>query len=232
MKKFGILVLIGAVMLGVVLANSISYGKVTLGDVFSFRSGIKGSGNVVSESRNSSSFTSVKVSGVFDVKIVVGSTQSISVEAEDNLLPFIETEVDGENLTIRSSKNLKPTRPMKILISVQNIEHLKTSGASSVSVESVNNSSLTVDVSGASKAVFSGTTGELNIEVSGASNINTADLLSQNATVDASGASKASVNSAQSLKAKSSGASSIRYSGSPGNIEVKRSGAGSIEPAQ
>ncbi len=229
MKKFGLLVLIGAVLLGVVLANSISYGKVSLGDVISFRSGIKGSGNVVTESRNASPFTSVRVRGVFNVNIVAGGTQSIEVEAEDNLMPFIEAEVDGGTLVIRSSKSLKPTQPLTVRISVENIEQIRASGASTVSLENVNNPSLIIDVNGASKTVVSGTTADLNIDVSGASRVDAVDLLAQNATVDASGASKATVKTAESLKAKSSGASSIRYAGSPGNVDAKRSGAGSVE---
>src|SRR5512140_783439 len=54
---------------------------------------IKGSGNVTSEDRSVSGFTSISLEGSADVQVVLGESEGLTIEAEDNILPVIETVV-------------------------------------------------------------------------------------------------------------------------------------------
>jgi len=56
---------------------------------------VKGSGNVTSETRNISGVTSLELAGAANVDITFGETESLVVEAEDNIAPLIETNVQN-----------------------------------------------------------------------------------------------------------------------------------------
>ena len=61
---------------------------------------ISGNGNVRTEKRNTGNFNSVKTSGSIDVEISSGDNYAVSVEDDDNLLPYVVTEVNGGTLDI------------------------------------------------------------------------------------------------------------------------------------
>jgi hypothetical protein len=229
MKKIGIIVFAVAILLGVFVSSFFSFGRLSeKAFTFSFRSGVKGSGNIASETRDVGSFSGVDVSGVFQVEITAQKDFAIEIEADDNLLSLIKTEVRGGVLRIETEKRVSTSNPLKIRISAPDIENIEASGASRVSLANVKNDELRVDTSGASKINISGETANLTIEVSGASSIDAENLKAENANVDASGASHVSVFAVNELKSDASGASKIVYSGSPKNIEKKSSGASSV----
>lgn len=230
MKKLGILVFIFALVIGIVVTNLFSFGRVT-GQMFSFNfgfRGVKGSGNVITEQRDVSGFNGIDVGGVYQVEIVAQSDYSVTVEADDNIVPLIRTEVDGGVLRIQSDRRISPKSTIKIRISAPNIDDLDVSGAASVTVSELKNEELTVHSSGASKVTVKGETLKLSIDVSGATKINAEELKAQSATVDASGASSVAVNVTETLNADASGASRITYAGTPTSVQKKTGGAGSV----
>lgn len=231
MKKVGIIIFIIALIIGVSLANAFGFGKVSGSFIkfnFSF-GGVKGSGNIANEKRDVANFKGIDVGGIYEVEIVAQKNFSVEVEADDNLLPLIKTEVRNGTLEISSEKNIKSQNPIRVKISAPNIEELEVSGVAKVNLSNLDNNSLKIDTSGASKIDIAGKTVDLNIETSGASKINAENLQSQNVDVDASGASKIDVFVSGNLKVDASGASKITYSGNPQNIEKDTSGAGSVK---
>ena len=229
MKKIGILIFIVTLFVGVIFAGIFSFGKFST-RIFNFSTnfGEKGSGNIQTEKREVSEFNAVEVGGAFVVEITVQKDYSLEVEADDNLLPLIKTEFDGETLRIESENKISSSSPIKIRISAPDIENLNISGASKVSIVNLNNESLNVDSSGASKISCEGQTKNLTVEMSGASNFEGENLKAEKVSVDASGASKATVSVKNDLKADLSGASKVVYYGNPANIEKKTSGASCI----
>ena len=229
MKKIGILIFIVTLFVGIIFAGIFSFGK--LSDRlfnFSVNCGEKGSGNVVSEKRDVSEFRSVEVGGMFVVEITAQKDFGIEVEADDNLLPLIKTEVDGETLKIETDKKFSTSSPIRVRISAPDIENLDISGASKVSVVNLNNDSFRIESSGASKIISEGQTVNLTVNMSGASRFDGEKLRSENASIDASGASHASVFVSGDLKTDLSGASKLVYFGNPANLEKKTSGASSV----
>lgn len=230
MKKFGFIIFIIALIIGVVIANLFSFGKVNASNYinFSFDRSIKGSGNQVTETRNVDEFFSVDASGVFKVEIISQKDFSVSVDADDNLLPHIKTEVKNGELKIFSERRIKSSNPIRIRITAPNVERIEASGATNIDISDLKNSSFEVDTSGASKVKVSGETADLNIDISGAGNVNSSGLTSQKAKVDASGASRVSVNAVTELDVDASGASNVTFSGSPVTISKRSSGASKI----
>ena len=59
-----------------------------------------GSGNVVSESRNVSGFTKIDLSGAGEVTIDQNGTEALTIEAEDNLMSKVTSEVGDGTLRL------------------------------------------------------------------------------------------------------------------------------------
>ncbi len=232
MKKIGFIIFAGALIIGLVVSNLFSFGRVSdkfFNFSFNFKD-VKGSGQTASEVRDLKGFKSIDVGGVFHVEITAQKEFSVEVEADNNLLQYIKTEVRGGKLNIEIDKKVSTKNPMLIRITAPDIDDLEVSGAANVTVNDLKNAGISVDSSGASKIKITGETAKLTIDVSGATKIDAENLTSENATVDASGASQVSVNVTGQLKADASGASKIAYSGSPANVEKKSSGAGNVSP--
>jgi len=230
MKKVGLIIFILALTLGLIFANVFSFGKMTTKFFnFSINEGVSGSGNLATEKRDVTDFQEIEVGGVFEVEIVAQKDFSVEIEADDNLLYLIKTEVSGGVLRLETEKIISTKNAIRVRISAPNIENLNVSGASKVSLANLRNENLQIDSSGASKITVAGETENLTVDVSGASKIDAENLKSENASIDASGASKVSVFVANELKSDASGASSIIYSGSPKNLLKKTSGVSSIK---
>lgn len=229
MKKIGILIFAAAVIFGVFVSGLFSFGQANDKVFnFSFNKKVKGSGNIASETRDIRDFTGIDVSGVVQVEISTQTDFAVEVEADDNLLPLIKTEVRDGVLHIETERSIKSRSGLKVRVSAPAIDRIEASGATRVDMADVQNKSLSVGSSGASKVVLSGETMRLNVHVSGAGNVDAEDLKAGAADIEASGASKVSVFTAGQLRADASGASKIIYSGSPANIEKTSSGVSSV----
>lgn len=230
MKKLGIIIFIIALIAGIFFGSIFSYGK-SFGNLFSFSifKTVSGSGNVQTEQRNVGEFKSIDISGAFTVEIVAQKDFAVEVEADDNILPLVKTEVEDGVLKIEREGHFSGHSKVSIRVSAPNIENLEVSGASKVSVNDLNNDFLNLDVSGASKIDIRGKTTRLKMDLSGASNIDAENLMAENVSVEASGASKVGVFVSNELYADVSGASRVNYSGEPQTVEKKTSGASSVK---
>ncbi len=230
MKKIGFIVFLFALIGGLVAANSTSFGKIG-GNFFNFSLKVgseKGSGRMASEVRQLTDFHAIDVGGTFEVEIVAQRDFSVEVEADDNLLPLITTEVRRGVLRIKSERRLSSENPLKIRISAPDIDALEVSGAARLSLSGLKNTGIAVDSSGASKIKLAGETAKLSVDVSGASKVEAEALKTDAASVEASGASHVDVNVTGELKTDASGASRISYTGTPTNVVTKKSGASTV----
>ena len=173
---------------------------------------VKGSGHVITENRTASGFNNVDISGAIDVYVKQDSVSSVKVEADDNILEYIQVHSDGSTLEIYTENNirLKPTNKIKVYISNPQYKEIQVSGASTIRCENeitsadaidiglsgasdgrleLNAPKISVHLTGASNTSIKGKTKDFEGSASGASEIRGFDLLSENADVDASGAS-------------------------------------------
>jgi hypothetical protein len=187
-----------------------------------------GSGVIKTEKRPISSFTSIDASGAFDVEVVCQKEPSLEIEGDDNLLPLVKTEVQGSTLSIKPEKGFSVKRPIRVRISVPNIENISSSGASSFRVIDVKNEKMKVDASGASSFDIAGETVALDLDLSGATKIDTERLRAERVRISLSGAGKAKVFASEELDADVSGAGSVTYAGNPKKVNKKVSGVGSV----
>lgn len=219
----------------------------------SFGERVHGDGNVQSVNRPSREFNGVVVNSNINLHIRQDSDWSVKLVTDNNLMDLIETEVHGDILEIkvRNNYNLDPSKSIDAYVTAPEFRRLSASGASEIESETKIVSSGTMDIdisgasninldlkaprvkaglSGASKATLRGETKDISLNGSGASQFRCFELMAENADIDVSGSSDADVFASVNLKAESSGASNVRYKGSP-SVNSNTSGAGSVARA-
>jgi hypothetical protein len=214
--------------------------------------GVHGNGNVLKETRKVSSFDAIEVSGAFDIILKQGTTEEVVVESDDNLLPLIRTDVVGGTLTIETKKPVNHITMMKVYVTVKDLKRIDVSGAVDIKTDglltvpelSIDASGasdskfdlavgkLKLDCSGASKIKFSGSATDVNMDLSGASDIFAFDFPAETYDIEISGAGNAQINVSKKIRAEISGAGSVKYKGSPSEVDESVSGAGSIKKVQ
>jgi hypothetical protein len=175
-------------------------------------------------------FNAIDLRGIGHASIARTGTPSLSISADDNLLPLIVSEVkDGIlHLSFKNGTNVSSSK-IEYRITVADLGNIDLSGAATLQAAGLDGKTLTITLSGASRATISGRADSLTADVSGASGLNAAALQVKRANVEASGASQISVNVSDALDADASGASNIRYQGRP-RLTSNTSGAGTVRP--
>ena len=98
---------------------------------------VSGSGTLASETRNLSGFTSVTLAGIGNVYLTQGPAESVRIEAEDNLVPYFDTSIQGTTLKIGIKDqymgvSLQPTRPVKFYVTLPKIEAVTLAGSGNI----------------------------------------------------------------------------------------------------
>lgn len=211
----------------------------------------QGSGNVITQSRTVSDFDHVELNGIGDVTITQGDREALQIEAEDNVIPHIQTTVQNGTLQINfDRKTIIPTKSVKFNLTMRNVHGLETKGVSNIQSDKLNTDSLdlgisgtgnidlhnltansaTVHVSGAGNLTADGKVGDQKITLSGAGNYNGQDLQSKTAEVTISGLGKVVVWVTDSLDVTISGTGGVDYYGSP-RVTQQISGLGRLNHA-
>ncbi|SFE87706.1 Putative auto-transporter adhesin, head GIN domain [Chitinophaga sp. CF118] len=206
---------------------------------------VKGSGNIKQEVRTQNPFKSISTSGNYNVYIQQGSKRDIQIEADDNLLPYIVTTVNGSELQINTKKGyeIKPTKTVNIYVTVEELEELNSSGSggfysksslkgnkvvfsfsgSTIADMDLNSNVLDVRISGSSKVNLKGNVPQTKYGISGSGDIDAFGLHSDNVKVEVSGSGKLDLFAEKKLDISVSGMGNVRYKG---NASLSQSSSG------
>jgi Putative auto-transporter adhesin, head GIN domain len=152
---------------------------------------VRGSGMPVDRNYSVSDFRGIDVSGGFDVTLIQGNTESVTLTAQENLFDHIIVKVDNGSLKIYTRNNLIMTRQLKARITFKSIDNLKVSGGGDVTSETpvnaesldvyisgggnfssvINSEELKCHLSGGGDAEISGRTKVYNLDISGGGNL-------------------------------------------------------------
>jgi hypothetical protein len=212
----------------------------------------RGSGKLVTENRDVHDFRSIRLSFPAQVIINQGETESLTIQAEDNVAAEIDSQVVDGVLEINNLNGshfpISPTKPVKITIVVKdlseldfetagevNLEGLKTdqlklmmNGAGTLTLDNVQLNMLDCNLVGMGSIRVSGTTDSENVHVQGLGSFNGGDLHSQMATVNLDGMGSATVWADKNLNANVDGMGSVNYYGNAQVIKTVN-GLGSIK---
>jgi hypothetical protein len=138
----------------------------------------QGSGHAVTETRAVAEFQSVALSGGMDLRVSQGSPQSVTVQADDNLLPMLETVVEsgkeGPTLQVRWKRGQNIYTRAKVVVTVvtPKLAALAAAGSGDIRVDAFNTPALQVALSGSGDAKLEGlSTDDLGIRISGSGNV-------------------------------------------------------------
>jgi len=214
---------------------------------------VQGSGNVVSESRDVSDFDEVELRGIGRLEITQGRTAELTVTADDNLMQYIDTEVEGNTLVIAvKNKSLpfftvNPSETIVYELTVPALARASLSGSGNIVVDGLETEDLTVEISGSGdleatdlvagsftyelsgsgKATVSGEVDSQDVRISGSGRLEAGDLRSSEAVIRISGSGRAVLWVTDELDVEISGSGDVQYYGSP-KVTQDVSGSGNI----
>jgi hypothetical protein len=209
---------------------------------------IEGNGIIKTEDRSISIFTAVRSEGSFEVFILKDTVQSVTVEAEENLLPYIETDVHGEVLVIktRDHRNIDNNYPIKIFVRTPTIEGIELSGSGNINCDSIISNYLEIQlsgsgnisatascnkikayISGSGEMTLSGAANETDLDIKGSGDIHSYGLQQDSCFADISGSGDIFVYVNKFLDVRISGSGKVHYQGNP-VINTEISGSGTV----
>jgi len=209
---------------------------------------IDGNGIPVTEVRPANNFNKVISSGDFEVYITKGMKLEVVVNAEQNILPYIETTFSENTLLIsqRSLHNFKTRLPMKVYVTLPVLTGVNQSGSGLITTDyfsaeriglfvsgsgsittSVDANIVDASISGSGWLKITGDATESNLTISGPGNINSHNLMVNNCNAIISGSGYMQVYALKAISARISGSGNVYYTGNPG-VETKISGSGKV----
>jgi hypothetical protein len=211
---------------------------------------VEGNGISKTEIRGASGFSQVSSSGDFNVTIVPGNDYEVEVTAESNLLSYVETDVVGNTLKIRTRGmySLRDNRPIEIFVttpelsglslsgsgmiktgtfmSSENNFHIAISGSGDIDTE-ISADQISANISGSGTLFLQGDAYDTEFVISGSGKIKAYDLIQDNCIATTSGSGDMFINASETIDAKISGSGRIFYINYP-VIHSSISGSGKI----
>jgi hypothetical protein len=213
------------------------------------RARVRGSGNVVARDVAVSSFSRLEVASAFEVAASVGGQPSLTLRVDDNLERHVEAGVSGDTLRIGLRRGTSVSdATQQATITAPSLVQVQGSGASRIRLQervaaddlgvelsgasrldgAAELGSMTAGLSGASELVLSGRVRSMSASASGASRLALQELQVDSLEVDLSGANTAEVSVRRTISAGLSGASTLRYRGTPAFTRQETSGGSTI----
>jgi hypothetical protein len=192
--------------------------------------GIRGSGTFKTESREVTAFSAISFESVGKLKIRQTDKESLTIIAEDNILPTLESRVSDQTLYISNvdTSSINPTQPIEFIVEVKSLESLNAKAVGSIEIKDIQGKRLAVSLDGVGSIAIAGNVDVLDLELTGVGSFNGEELKAKQATVRNKGVGNVVVNASEQLDASASGIGSIEYIGSP-RVNESVKGMGGIK---
>jgi len=208
--------------------------------------GIRGSGNVVTEERSVSGFDKVAVSAGMNLFLEQGSEEYLKIEAEDNIMQNIVTEVNNGRLVIKYKTllgGISTMKPVNVYLTVINLKELDLSSGAVIESGEINTDSLKIGISSGAAGEMELKANSIDVNLSSGSTLEVSgivesqkvnlssgvlyraeDLVSKSANIDVSSGASAKVNVSDNLDVNISSGGSVEYFGTPAIVSNISSG--------
>lgn len=210
---------------------------------------IAGNGNVITQERPvTEDFTSVRGSAGLDVYLTEGDENKIVVEADENLMDVIETEIVNGKLKITSRQSISRSKSQKVHVTYVKLEEVQASSGADVIGNSVIKSEylslssssgadlevdvlakdLYADVSSGADLKISGRATKIKADASSGSDLKARDLEVKVCDASASSGADITIHVTEEMVGKASSGGDIKYYGDPTAVSVKDGASGSV----
>lgn len=216
-----------------------------------YRETVRGNGNVITESRTVSSFKNIQLRGSMNIKLVNGSAQSVEIQGEENILPYVETNVSGGKLMVKYTDDIhiNTRRDVTVTVTLPELQELDITGSGDITGETKFTSnddislgitgsgnmkleldapSIEAKITGSGDMYLSGNTRDITCNTTGSGKIDATGLKAENAVVKTFGSGNIHVFASVKLDATINGSGDITYKGGA-SVSSKVHGSGSVK---
>ena len=212
----------------------------------------RGSGNLTTEMRQVTDFEAIRLDGAGRVEISQGTTPSLEIQAEDNLINLLTSDVQDNTLVLGYDEDgwrrtIIPTRNINYTLTVTDLSSLVLNGAADIRIHSLQTDTLFIEINGAGNIVIenlsaenlrvnlagtgsiniSGTATDQVINIDGAGNYQGPDLQTQSTSININGLGNGTVWAAETLQVTIAGGGNVSYYGSP-QVSQEITGLGQV----
>lgn len=237
------------------IALGLSFSAAALGWSFTWGSGesVQGNGQPAREKRDLSGFEAISLTGPIELKVRQSDTPRLELEADGNLLPYVETKVvDGRNgktleIGVKRGHSLYSHKVLRVEVDMATLRalgiagsgkveldamktdtlKLSVAGSGSVKAGPVDAGKLSMSIAGSGDIVASGKSGETGISIAGSGDVRARELAADQVKVSISGSGSAEVQAIRTLKVSIAGSGDVRYLGEP-QMESSVAGSGTV----
>ncbi|MFN3565224.1 MAG: head GIN domain-containing protein [Burkholderiaceae bacterium] len=214
---------------------------------------VAGSGRIVEESRALAGFGALKVAGGVDVELRASGRETVTVRADDNIVPLIETRVDGGTLVIGTPRGVsfRTQRRPRVVVEFVRLGALTVAGTGDVRADRVRGDTFAVSVAGSGDVridaldvdslgvvlagsgdfTAAGRADEQGFRIRGSGDVRARDLVGRSVKVSIAGSGDAHVHATEELEVAIAGSGDVVYRGTP-RITKSIAGSGSVRPAR
>ncbi|HRQ51602.1 MAG TPA: head GIN domain-containing protein, partial [Agriterribacter sp.] len=216
-----------------------------------YRETIRGNGNITTESRAVSNFKGIQLRGSMNVHLVKDAGYAVEIEAEENIIPYIETYVNDGKLIVRykDDVNINNRRDVTVTVALPELEEAGITGSGDITGETkftgndeieleitgsgsmrlnVDAPAIEAKITGSGDMYLSGNTRDIKCSSTGSGKIDAGELKSENAVVKTMGSGNIHVFASVTVNATINGSGDITYKGG-GAVSSKIHGSGSVK---
>ena len=204
------------------------------------------------ETRDVPEFSGISLGIAADLYLSQGSPREVVIQASEDDLAKINTEVKNGHLKIKTESFNSRIKDVKIWITVPDVESLnlsgsgkiisetplsskeleiRLSGSGSIKVKELNGGEIEAAISGSGTIYLGGTADEMGISISGSGNLNAAGLQVDECDVRISGSGSCEVDATGELDAAISGSGRVTYYSNP-QVDAAVSGSGKVRKGE
>ena len=219
---------------------------------------LDGSGKAATETRALSGFQAISLRGGIDLVVRQGSSEGVQVRADDNLLPLVQTVVEGTGdarslrIQFKPGESLRTRTPVVVTVDVVKLTALTSSGSGDISLEPLKTPTLALSISGSSDAKLRqldteqlsisiagsgdvqarGRAAKLEVSIAGSGDVRTRELAAGEVSVSIAGSGDASVAAHKTISVSIAGSGDVEYFGAATLARSRVAGSGSVRQRQ
>ncbi len=215
---------------------------------------VTGNGVIKEESRQVPDFNEVETSGSIDVEIQPGTELGVKVISDENIIPYIVTEVKSGVLEIHFKKGTSISNDhSRVVVSAPSLNKMTTSGSGDITSNgTITNNQIiylkssgsgdfklaldapAVNITGSGSTNFeiSGFTKDVTATLSGSGELKCRDLKAENVKLKITGSADAKVFASSTLRVTITGSGDVQYWGNPSLPEIKSTGSGTVKAGE
>jgi len=211
---------------------------------------VVGNGKAAGETRDTGEFDAIGLNGGMALKLRQGRPTSVVVHGDANLLPLIETVVEGDrslNVRWKHGVSVRSQTPVFVEVVTPQVHAVSSAGSGDIEIDvmkvpqlalsikgsgdlrakDLNTGELAIRIAGSGGLKLAGQSSRMTIKLSGSGGVDASDLRCDDVTVGIAGSGDAMVHASRSLVASIAGTGAVRYSGDP-SVQQSIAGSGSV----